>query len=611
MKILHVLSQFEVTGAEVYAAVLMEEQAAHGHATYVVSNTVTVPMRATVFRQAIGKRSYGQRFRNIRWLIKVIRNEQIDVLHAHSRAASWVGYWACRWTGAAFVSTVHGRQHIHASSRSFNVYGRYIIAVCESVKEHLVGDLNVASDHITVIRNGLSLKPWMTGRTRRSRKKLYKVSASTKVLLSVGRFSGPKGALIRGLVSQVYPLIRAKIPTLFCIAGGRAVPEDLQELADQFNRESKDGKILFAGFQPRLADHIKAADVVIGSGRVAMEALAAGKPLVAVGESEYHGLVRLENVARAFETNFGDTGKQVPIDFRRVADDVIRVLSRGPNKAELAELRNTIARECDSKFVSTAVQKVYKRALIDAALPRAIPILMYHRVLPKHAPTSSHGIWVTTDQFEHQLISLRQRGFSGITFSDLMQVGRGEGKLPQRPVMLTFDDGYEDNYHHAFPLLQKYGFSAVIYAVTHPTRRKNFWDADQPQVNLLTRKQMQEMAQWGIEFGSHTLSHLWLPDAAEALIRRELTRSKEWLEGVLGMEVTSFAYPYGALNRRVKALVKEAGYRFAAAAESGPFRLQDDVLEIRRTQVFPWTSRFGYWKKTQAWYYRYKSHGVP
>ena len=75
---------------------------------------------------------------------------------------------------------------------------------------------------------------------------------------------------------------------------------------------------------------------------------------------------------------------------------------------------------------------------------------------------------------------------------------------------------------------------------------------------------------------------------------------------MLGSEILSVAYPYGAVSTAVKELTEEAGYKFAVAADSGPTRIHLDFLEIRRTQVFPWTSRIGFWKKSLPIYNRYK-----
>ena len=171
---------------------------------------------------------------------------------------------------------------------------------------------------------------------------------------------------------------------------------------------------------------------------------------------------------------------------------------------------------------------------------------------------------------------------------------------------IAFDDGYEDNYTAAFPLLQESGYRAVIYAVTDTKRRTNFWDHHEPHAALLSPAQLLEMQRAGNEIGSHTVTHINLPSVTPRDASTELLNSKTDLEQLLGSEILSVAYPYGAVSSAVKVLTEEAGYKFAVAADSGPTKIHLDFLEIRRTQVFPWTSRTGFWKKSLPIYNLYK-----
>ncbi len=209
------------------------------------------------------------------------------------------------------------------------------------------------------------------------------------------------------------------------------------------------------------------------------------------------------------------------------------------------------------------------------------------------------------ERFASQLVALHRWGYTPITFEDLLAYLKGSRALPSRPIILTFDDGYEDNYTLAFPLLQRYGMRAVIFVVADLERRWNFWDADGEKAPLLSPGQIREMAATGIEFGSHTVSHPYLPELEGSLLRQELIASRQRLEDLLGKAVMRFAYPYGAYSSAVRAAVQEAGYAFAVANDAGiPFL--KDPWAIARVQVFPWTSGWGFYKKTRSWYLRYK-----
>jgi peptidoglycan/xylan/chitin deacetylase (PgdA/CDA1 family)/glycosyltransferase involved in cell wall biosynthesis len=604
MNILHVLSQFEVTGAEAYAVTLIDEQLREGHLATVVSDTLTLPTRAPYIQIPIGRRSYLQRTRNIFALARLIRKRSIDVVHAHSRAASWVSWFATRLTRTAFISTVHGRQHVHTSSKSFNIYGRSIIVVSSALKDHLVEDLGIPARYIDVIPNCIAFEPW-----ERARKTPPKASVASKgdtLILFVGRLTGPKGDIVRLLLRQVLPLILEKQKVSFRAIGGMITPNDIPPMAASLNEAYGETIAELRGFQSEVASEIRHATVVIGSGRVVPESLVLGKPVLAFGETNYIGPVTPRTFLHAAATNFGDTGVHSPVDIKAVVDDLTQLLTHPPADAELAEISRLSRQRFDARTVTESVIAVYRKAVGDACAPRSIPVLMYHRVLPESAGQPKHGIWVSQNTFARQLESLRRRGFHAITFRDYDLFLQGEKPLPRRPIILTFDDGYVDNFTIALPLLQKYGFAAVIYAVTDTDRRSNFWDAEETRAPLLTSGQLLELHRAGIEIGSHTITHPRLTSVDVDAARDELVRSRKYLEDILGSEVLSFAYPYGAVNAAVKQLVAEAGYKYAAAADTGPTALHEDFLEIRRTQVFPWTGMTGFWKKTLPLYQRYK-----
>jgi len=156
MNILHVLSGDFVAGSETSTAAIIEQQILQGHRVFIASGRFTHPTKAKLFVVPIYDRGLFRRLSNIGALKKIIRREKIDIVHAHSRAASWVCYWACRSTGTAYLSTFHGRQHLHFSNRHFNVYGPHCVAVCENIREQMLEETSVFKpEQITVIRNGL------------------------------------------------------------------------------------------------------------------------------------------------------------------------------------------------------------------------------------------------------------------------------------------------------------------------------------------------------------------------------------------------------------------------------------------------------------------------
>ena len=314
MNILHILSQFEVTGAEVYAVTLASEQQMQGHNVLLVSDTLHVPFPGKYIQQSIGNRSYRQRWKNIQFLIRLIRKNNIHVVHAHSRAASWVCFFATRFTKTVFISTVHGRQHLHFSSTRWNVYGKHVIAISETLKDHLVEELGLNQNYVSQIGNGFNVESWLERPRMQSKQELFKVPDSARVLLLVGRLSGPKGDIVRFFLKEVFPhLVQQTNASVFIISGIH-VPDDISSLIHDTQQTFGRERIRLIEFQKDLFPYLSAADIVVGAGRCAMEAIILGKPTVAFGESTYEGLITEENFHRLSGTNFGDTGHYHSLD---------------------------------------------------------------------------------------------------------------------------------------------------------------------------------------------------------------------------------------------------------------------------------------------------------
>lgn len=154
MRILHLLSQTHLTGPEVYVAALCRKLSAEGHECFVVSDTLTVDVDAAYFAMSIDNRSVFNRIRNIIQLVLFCRRKRIDLIHAHSRASSWIANFVSKITRIAYVSTIHGRQSQYAAKRKINIYGHHIIVVCDHLQTHVRNELNIKDAEVRMIRNG-------------------------------------------------------------------------------------------------------------------------------------------------------------------------------------------------------------------------------------------------------------------------------------------------------------------------------------------------------------------------------------------------------------------------------------------------------------------------
>jgi len=177
----------------------------------------------------------------------------------------------------------------------------------------------------------------------------------------------------------------------------------------------------------------------------------------------------------------------------------------------------------------------------------SVPILLYHRI--DVSPIGSR-YYVTPEKFEEQIKLLRDWEYTSITTQMLVEAITHGYPLPPRPVILTFDDGNLDNYNSAFPIMQKYGFTGVLYIVEGFVGAGGYMNAEQ----------IVEMYNAGWEIGSHSVTHRDLNSLDPASQRYEIVESRERLQAKLGVPVMTFAYPFGVNSGGVVDYVKFAGY---------------------------------------------------
>jgi len=155
MNILMALSQLEVTGAEVYATTVGNELSKRGHNVFYVSDTLTKPHVGEFFKLRFNKRSVLRRFWHVGYLCFLIQKYKILLVQAHSRASSWSCHIACKLTNTPMITTVHGRQPVHASRKRFHAMGNKALPVCEAIEKQLIEELDVPEEMLTVARNGI------------------------------------------------------------------------------------------------------------------------------------------------------------------------------------------------------------------------------------------------------------------------------------------------------------------------------------------------------------------------------------------------------------------------------------------------------------------------
>jgi peptidoglycan/xylan/chitin deacetylase (PgdA/CDA1 family) len=161
----------------------------------------------------------------------------------------------------------------------------------------------------------------------------------------------------------------------------------------------------------------------------------------------------------------------------------------------------------------------------------------------------------------------------------------GQGKLPSKPVLLTFDDGYTDNFTYALPLLKQYNMKGTVFVVAGGVGNFCSWLEKHDCNRLMTWEQLNTWLKAGMEVGAHTVNHPMLSRLSEDEILYELKTSKEVLEMKLKTKVDYLCYPYGDFDDRVKTLAKEAGYKGALAIFDQVSLSREDLYAIPRIGI--------------------------
>lgn len=254
-------------------------------------------------------------------------------------------------------------------------------------------------------------------------------------------------------------------------------------------------------------------------------------------------------------------------------------------KNEQAEISTAIHEELQNAQINAPIEQVpspftatganlaqpeikIKRPNIPATT--RIPIIMLHyvRTVDRQKDMEGYDLSITPESFEKILQYLSKEGYHTIHLADL-----ANRKVPEKSIILSFDDGYEDFYTTALPLLNKYGFTASSAIITDKMDGTVY----------MSPAQVQTADREGVEILSHTVHHADL--SKDPRQEKEITESKTFLEKLLGKKITGFVYPAGKYNNESLKFLRNAGYEFALTEHAGYADLTKDLLQLRRIRI--------------------------
>lgn len=231
-----------------------------------------------------------------------------------------------------------------------------------------------------------------------------------------------------------------------------------------------------------------------------------------------------------------------------------------------------------------------------------ISILMYHQVGDFPPMRGHRSTYCHYKRFAAQMAYLHRFGYNVLRLEEALAALRGDSPVPPRAVVLTFDDGCENFYEYAFPVLERYGLPAMVYVLSGLIGKRAEWFARDGRETppLMSAERIRQLRAAGIDFGSHGVSHVKLAQVERELMRDEVARSKAELEDLLGEEVRHFCYPYGSHDPEVVETVRAAGYASAVTCLRAAATARFDPLALPRKAISYGDNLLGYFWKMHA-----------
>jgi peptidoglycan/xylan/chitin deacetylase (PgdA/CDA1 family) len=230
------------------------------------------------------------------------------------------------------------------------------------------------------------------------------------------------------------------------------------------------------------------------------------------------------------------------------------------------------------------------------------PVLAYHKIDRPTPDVKIRGAFTSPRRFAKQMSYLKNQGFIFYTASELIKHYRENGVFPERGITITFDDGWKDNFTNAFPVMRELGVKATIFLVPDVIGKitdRVVAEGEGPRAHL-TAENIIEMSQHGIEFGSHSFSHVHLHQAPAEVIEREVRESKTYIENLLQKPCETFAYPAGFFTEEAKKAVADAGYIAGFTTIYGNTD-DSDLYELNRVEILRRDNRpFAFAKKIKT-----------
>ncbi len=351
MNVLFLLSCLEPAGSETYCVTLAKEWEGH-HKVFWISDQLHFGQTYT--SMPITEKAVPGGVRNTFRVLRYVKENNIQVIHSHSRRAHWVAAQVARLAGIPHVTTIHQPPPVHLFSRAFPCLGDHTIAIDEAVADHLKKYFSWGLRRMSILRNGIDL----------AAAKLGQPPVAEPRILYLGRLTGGRW---RGIVFifDVLKRVGKSLPTFCFQIGGRLPPErahEMETLLKEVNQAIAPSFVELHDFTRDLPAFISGSTAVIAAGRSALESLASEKPVIALGETGVVGLCTEETWPEALRTNFGDHFEtkyafypaKLELGLRQVLDPTFNAVDAGRWG------RAQVERDFNVRTIAPEIEKIYQ-----------------------------------------------------------------------------------------------------------------------------------------------------------------------------------------------------------------------------------------------------------
>lgn len=302
--------------------------------------------------------------RSVKGISDIVRQNKVDIIHAHARIPAWICHWVEYMTGCPYITTSHGIYSTGWGMGLLSTWGNRTIAVSEDVKNHLVQNFKVDPDIIHVIPNGIDLKKFDPNVDTTAVEKELGILPTDLKIVYISRLMGARGEIALRLI-EAMPEIQDEFPDVrLAVIGEGDKFSAISKMSKEYNNRVGIQKVIVTGARLDTPQIMNMADVAVGVGRVALEAMALEKPVIIAGEAGFMGVLTPRNFKEAHKHNFSGRGSDRQTSASTIAKSIRELLRNREYREELGVFgRQAVEKYFSIESMTENIIKVYKEVL--------------------------------------------------------------------------------------------------------------------------------------------------------------------------------------------------------------------------------------------------------